>query len=109
MTPYDDSADAAKCALCGFLVKQHVHGHHCGMYVAPAANVSKTCETCRFRKPDPRDDYKSHGECRRLPPVPMCWTGQDGYSNATAHYEQHWPFMQPDDWCGEHKPTETQK
>ncbi len=60
------------------------------------------CGRCKYRWPDKREEYKDHGECRRFPPQVALTASPDGSSN----YEQHWPWMHPDGWCGEFKRRE---
>lgn len=62
-----------------------------------------TCETCRFRNPDLREEYKLNGSCRRFPPQVSQWTHPD-YSG--PQYDQHWPYVGPSDWCGEYAAKE---
>lgn len=47
-------------------------------------NENEKCENCRFW-------YKTNGPCRRFPPL----------ANRAYPVEYHYPFTQPDDWCGE--------
>lgn len=58
------------------------------------------CETCRFRYPDKREEWSSHGQCRRYPP--SIWSNVT--LNGEMYFEQRWPWMAPTDWCGEHSP-----
>jgi hypothetical protein len=67
--------------------------------------MTATCETCRFRKPDSRPEYASSGYCRRYPPQVAQWTHPD-YNG--PQYDQHWPWMAGEDFCGEHQPKEQQ-
>lgn len=68
--------------------------------------MAERCETCRFREPDKRPAYANTGECRRFPPQVSIWTGRGGYDEPVPCYEQNWPWVQPDNWCGEHQPKE---
>lgn len=63
-----------------------------------------TCSTCRFRHPDERPGYEGAGECRRFPPVVGVWTftHPDGGASQPG-FEQHFPWMQADGWCGEYR------
>lgn len=54
------------------------------------------CKTCRFLKEDERPEYKHHGSCRRMPPQLIAY----GLPSGDVSVEQHWPWMNPDDWCG---------
>lgn len=58
------------------------------------------CETCRFLKLDPRLAYITNGQCRRFPPQVLVWTHPD-YTG--PQYDQHWPWVGPNDWCGEYQ------
>jgi len=61
--------------------------------------MTGTCKTCKFRHPDKRPEYADNGECRRYPPQVSQWTHAD-YSG--PQYDQHWPWMSKDGWCGEY-------
>lgn len=56
---------------------------------------NQSCTTCVHRDPSPTQI--GFGGCHRLPPVLL----PDGRGGAT----QFWPFVGPQDWCGEFKPT----
>lgn len=61
-----------------------------------------SCSTCVFRKPDERPEYDGAGHCRRYPPQIAVWTvthPEGGQSQ--PGFEQHYPWMHADDWCGE--------
>lgn len=60
----------------------------------------RSCARCEFRNPDPRPEYEGAGYCRRFPPTINQWThpNYDG-----PQYEQHWPWVRGDEWCGEFK------
>lgn len=59
-----------------------------------------TCKACRFGKPDHREQFADSGHCRRFPPQVSQWTHPD-YNG--PQYDQHWPWMAADDWCGEYQ------
>lgn len=64
--------------------------------------TNDTCKTCRFWN---YTGVESGAECRRNPPTVMVWTMiHDGISSQ-AGFEQHWPWMTPDQWCGQHEPN----
>ena len=60
------------------------------------------CQTCVFRKPDARPEYADHGYCVRYPPTVLAWSSRSKYDQPEGVIEQHWPWMQPNDWCGEY-------
>jgi hypothetical protein len=66
--------------------------------------MSETCETCRWRKPDEREEYSSSGTCCRFPPIVVEQVSFDG--SGANHFSQHRPWMAPNDFCGEHQPKE---
>lgn len=67
-----------------------------------------TCSTCKYRKPDERPEYSSAGLCRRFPPQIAVWPMVGPESTLTQPgYEQHFPWMQADDWCGEYHVANT--
>lgn len=57
----------------------------------------ETCKTCRYWLDTTPFKEVTQGECHRLPPVM-----RDGA------FDQ-WPAVTFDDWCGEHKPTLSDK
>ncbi len=61
--------------------------------------MDKSCRNCMFRYPDKRPEYEGSGYCRRHPPQVSQWTHPD-YNG--PQYDQHWPWMNADDWCGEY-------
>lgn len=63
--------------------------------------MNGTCENCPWRKPDKRPEYPGYGQCRRHPPQIAVWTITGHDYPSQPGYEQHWPWMAPDDWCGE--------
>lgn len=66
-----------------------------------------TCSTCRFRHPDERPGYEGAGECRRFPPSVLIWTVAHPDEPTQPGFEQHFPWMQADGWCGEHQTKRT--
>ena len=58
-----------------------------------------TCVTCTFY--NRRDEGGGH--CRRYPPQIMF----QGFASGGGQSAQYFPFMSPDEWCGEHKDTRT--
>lgn len=67
----------------------------------PFEPAKQTCETCRFRKPADRPELAGAGQCRRYPPIVVEQVAFDGLGS--NHFGQHWPWMEPTDWCGEWK------
>lgn len=63
----------------------------------------ENCSTCRFRKPDERPAYSESGHCRRFPPQLAVWTVTGHDQPSQPGYEQHFPWMSKDDWCGEYQ------
>ena len=61
-----------------------------------------TCATCWHRSPDIRPEYaaKGNGSCRRYPPTWQSHRAMDGSGN--SDFDQLWPYMEGDDWCGEY-------
>lgn len=57
-----------------------------------------SCSTCHHLKMDGRKDYDGYGFCRRFPPQLVAGRTLEG----ELHIEQHFPWMTPDDHCGEH-------
>ena len=59
--------------------------------------TAPTCATCRWRQ--------RNGECRRMPPIEsreMTERLDSGWM--VSHVGGVWPYVKPDDWCGEHAP-----
>lgn len=59
-----------------------------------------TCATCRFFQPD----QHARGTCRRKAPrpyQPIFVTRPNGETD--LDYEWLWPYVDTDDWCGEHE------
>lgn len=46
------------------------------------------------------------GYCHRFPPTVLVWTAE-GYNG--SQFEQHWPCMAENEWCGEWKFKETDR
>lgn len=63
------------------------------------------CADCRFRKPDERPEWAGAGQCRRYPPT---WQAMVHVSG-DRDWEQTWPWMQADDWCGEFQPIKAKE
>jgi hypothetical protein len=60
-----------------------------------------TCATCRFRHPVPNCQPED-GYCRRFPPQLVSLTMPRLEQSVL---ENHYPFVQGSEWCGEHKPV----
>ncbi len=58
------------------------------------ASLRGKCGSCTHFKQDERPEYKDFGNCRRYPPQ-LVWMGDD--------WGQGSPWMEDDDYCGEHK------
>ena len=61
--------------------------------------MGETCKSCLYRKPDRRPEFINHGFCRRHPPQIAAML----YDGISPCPESHWPWVEPDDWCGEYK------
>jgi hypothetical protein len=58
--------------------------------------LREVCKNCAFREPDARPEYINYGLCRRNPPTVVA------YSNGVDNFvENHWPWVEPENWCGE--------
>ncbi len=63
---------------------------------------NQSCLNCRFIKPDERANYtKLGGYCRRFPPQVVVSFMRDGFGDNTPLVEQHYPWQDVTDWCGE--------
>lgn len=62
------------------------------------------CETCKFF--ETRGEYG--GYCRRFPPQSFFEISRNAYGD--EQYQSGWyqPWVTPKEWCGEHKPTQSQ-
>ena len=60
-------------------------------------SMRATCQSCIFRQPDERPEYSVSGWCHRRPPTLVFVT----YDGVNGNVEQYYPWVTPDDWCGE--------